>query len=60
MRYDVYGCIGKAFNNDLDKVVEYLIEVEKVCAPYEVFIEMPIDLKSNEEQLKGMKYLREN
>lgn len=59
MRYDVYGCIGKAFNNDLDKVVEYLIEVEKVCAPYEVFIEMPIDLKSNEEQLKGMKYLRE-
>ncbi|WP_372995018.1 methylaspartate ammonia-lyase [Lutispora sp.] len=58
MRYDVYGCIGKAFNNDLDKVVDYLIEVEKACAPYEVFIEMPIDLKSNDEQLKGMKYLR--
>ncbi len=58
MRYDVYGCMGKAFNNDLDKVVEYLIEVEKACQPYEVFVEMPIDLKSNEEQLKGMKYLR--
>lgn len=58
MRYDVYGCIGEAFNNDLDRVVDYLIEVERACAPYEVFIEMPIDLKSNEEQLKGMKYLR--
>ncbi|MEA4846760.1 MAG: methylaspartate ammonia-lyase [Clostridiaceae bacterium] len=58
MRYDVYGCIGKAFNNDLDRVVKYLIEIEKACEPYEVFVEMPIDLKSNSEQLKGMKYLR--
>jgi methylaspartate ammonia-lyase len=58
MRYDVYGCMGKAFNDDLDKVVEYLLKVEEACSPYEVFIEMPIDLKSNDKQLEGMKYLR--
>ncbi len=58
LRYDVYGCIGKAFNNDLDRVVDYLIKVEKVCSPFEVFIEMPIDLKTGEAQLEGMKYLR--
>ncbi|MEW6662768.1 MAG: methylaspartate ammonia-lyase [Bacillota bacterium] len=58
LRYDVYGCIGKAFNNDLDKVVDYLIKVERICHPFDVFIEMPIDLKSNEAQLQGMKYLR--
>jgi len=58
LRYDVYGCIGKAFNNDLDKVTEYLLQVERICRPFEVFIEMPVDMKSNEEQLKAMKYLR--
>lgn len=58
MRYDVYGCMGKAFGDDLDKVVAYLIEVEEACKPYEIFIEMPVDLKSNEKQLAGMKYLR--
>ena len=58
MRYDVYGCMGKAFGDDLDKVVEYLLKVDKACQPYELFIEMPIDLKTNEKQLEGMKYLR--
>ncbi len=58
MRYDVYGCMGYAFNDDLDKVFEYLLKVADACAPYEVFIEMPIDLKSNAKQLEGMKYLR--
>jgi len=58
LRYDVYGCIGKAFNNNLDKVVHYLLKVEEVSKPFDVFVEMPIDLKSNEEQLRGMKYLR--
>jgi len=54
MRYDVYGCIGEAFNNDLDKVADYLLRVEKTCEPYQVFVEMPIDLKSSERQLEGM------
>lgn len=58
MRYDVYGCMGKAFGDDLDKVADYLLKVEEVCKPYEVFVEMPIDLKSNAKQLEGMKYLR--
>ncbi len=58
LRYDVYGCMGKAFKDDLDKVAEYLLKVDEICKPYEIFIEMPIDLKSNEKQLEGMKYLR--
>lgn len=58
MRYDVYGCMGYAFDDDLDKVFDYLLKVAEACEPYEVFIEMPIDLKSNAKQLEGMKYLR--
>lgn len=58
IRYDVYGCMGYAFNDDLDKVVDYLIKVEEVTKPYTLFVEMPIDLKSNEKQLEGFRYLR--
>ena len=58
IRYDVYGCMGKAFNNDLDKVYDYLLKVADACKPYEIFIEMPVDMKSNEKQLEAMKYLR--
>ncbi|MDR3331259.1 MAG: methylaspartate ammonia-lyase [Synergistaceae bacterium] len=58
MRYDVYGCMGKAFGNDLDKVLNYLLKVEEACKPYKVFIEMPVDMKSSEKQLEAMKYLR--
>lgn len=58
IRYDVYGCMGYAFNDDLDKVVDYLIKVEEVSKPYQLFIEMPIDLKSNDKQMEGFKYIR--
>ncbi len=58
LRYDVYGIIGKAFQDNLDAVGEYLLKVEEISKPFEVFVEMPIDLKSNEKQLEGMKYLR--
>ncbi len=58
LRYDLYGCVGYAFNDNLDRVADYLLEVEKVSQPYEIGIEMPIDLKSNARQLEGFRYLR--
>lgn len=58
MRYDMYGTIGYCFHDDLDKVLEYLLKMEEICKPYQVFCEMPIDLKSDEKQMEGFKYLR--
>ena len=58
MRYDMYGTIGYCFDNDLDKVLEYLLKMEEICKPYQVFCEMPIDLKSDAKQMEGFKYLR--
>lgn len=58
MRYDMYGTIGYCFDNDLDKVVDYLIKMEEICKPYQVFCEMPVDLKSDEKQMEGFKYIR--
>jgi methylaspartate ammonia-lyase len=58
LRYDMYGIIGKAFKDDLDTVGEYMMRIEEISKPFEIFFEMPVDLKSNEKQLEGMKYLR--
>jgi methylaspartate ammonia-lyase len=58
LRYDMYGIIGKAFQDDLDAVGEYMLRIEEISKPFDIFVEMPIDLKSNEKQLEGMKYLR--
>lgn len=39
---DVYGTIGLAFNYDVDKMFEYLLECEKTAAPFRIRIEGPI------------------
>lgn len=57
-RFDLYGCAGKAFRGDLDRVVQYLLAVEEACRPIETFIEMPVDLGTMDEQLAGMIYLQ--
>ncbi len=58
LRYDIYGTAGYAFNDNLDKVADYLLRIEEACQPYEVGVEMPIDLKTNQRQLEGFLYLK--
>lgn len=59
MHFDVYGTIGMAFKEDLEKVADYLGILEKEAKPFELIIEMPIDLGSKEKQMGGMKSLKE-
>ena len=40
---DVYGTIGLAFNNDVDKMTTYLMELEQVAKPFAIRIEGPVD-----------------
>jgi len=47
-------CIGKVFNNGLNKVVNYLARGGEIASPFEILVEMPIDLGSNEAQLEAM------
>ncbi len=51
---DVYGTIGFAFNDDLDRIVEFLKEAEKIAKPHLLRIEGPIDLGEREKHLKGL------
>lgn len=51
---DVYGTIGEAFNNDVEKMGEYVRELTELVAPHTLAIEGPVDCDSKEEQIKLM------
>jgi methylaspartate ammonia-lyase len=58
LRFDVYGTIGEAFQNDVSRMVDYLGEVGKAVDPLEVFIEMPVDMGNKEDQFRVMGELK--
>lgn len=54
---DVYGTIGLAFNNDVDKMFAYLLECEKTAAPFRIRIEGPVDTGDREGTMQLEKAL---
>ncbi len=56
---DVYGTIGLAFNYDVDKMFNYLLECEKTAKPFAIRIEGPIDTGDREGTLHYEKVLTE-
>ncbi|MFA7075885.1 MAG: methylaspartate ammonia-lyase [Candidatus Izemoplasmatales bacterium] len=52
LHIDVYGTIGIAFNNDLDRIVDYLLVLEKTAAPFKLRIEGPIDSGNKEDTIR--------
>ena len=52
MHIDVYGTIGLAFNNDVNRMVEYFRQLEKAAAPFKLRIEGPVDVEERELQIK--------
>jgi methylaspartate ammonia-lyase len=59
LHIDVYGTIGIAFNNDIEKMANYLGELEKTAAPLKLRIEGPMDVEEREGQWKALKALRQ-
>lgn len=54
---DVYGTIGLAFDNDIEKMTEYMAKLEKAASPYKLRIEGPMDSGNRKDQIKDMKAL---
>ncbi|WP_094604376.1 Methylaspartate ammonia-lyase [Sporomusa silvacetica DSM 10669] len=52
LHIDVYGTIGLAFKNDVDRMVEYFRQLEKAAAPLHLRIEGPVDVEEREQQIK--------
>ena len=52
---DVYGTIGLAFNNDVDKMTTYLMELEQVAKPFAIRIEGPVDTGDREGTMVALR-----
>lgn len=48
---DVYGTIGIIFENDVERMVEYLIDLEEVAKPLKIRIEGPVDAGNKEDTI---------
>ena len=49
---DVYGTIGDFTGNDVQKMTDYMRELEKAAAPFQLRIEGPMDMGNREDQMK--------
>ncbi|QCX33054.1 methylaspartate ammonia-lyase [Caloramator sp. E03] len=58
LHIDVYGTIGIAFNNDIEKMVDYISELERAAYPLKLRIEGPMDVENREGQMMELKKLR--
>lgn len=59
LHIDVYGTIGLAFEDNVERMVQYFAELEKVAKPLHLRIEGPMDAGSTKEQIQQLKTLRE-
>lgn len=51
LHLDVYGTLGLAFDNDPDRIVAYLAELERLAEPYPLRIEGPVDAGGKQAQI---------
>ena len=53
-----YGTIGIAFNNDVDVMTSYMMELEEIAKPFAIRIEGPVDAGEREGTMQALKALR--
>lgn len=52
---DLYGNLGTIFDQDMDKMVEYLRVCAETAAPFELRIEGPMDVEERTAQMEALK-----
>ncbi|MCL2381449.1 MAG: methylaspartate ammonia-lyase [Treponema sp.] len=58
MHLDVYGTLGIAFNNDLEKIADYLKVLEENAKPFSIRVEGPVDMGEGQAQIEALAALR--
>lgn len=54
LHIDVYGTIGQAFNENPDRMAEYLTQLELAAAPLKLRIEGPMDRGNKPQQIEAL------
>ena len=55
---DVYGTLGIVFNNDWEKIADYIGELAEAAKPFHLRIEGPVDVEEREAQIKALAAIR--
>jgi methylaspartate ammonia-lyase len=58
LHVDVYGTIGIAFNNDIDRIVDYCKQLETAASPFKIRLEGPIDSGDREGTMIALRDIR--
>ncbi len=56
---DVYGTLGSVFNNDFEKIADYIGGLEKIAQPFHLRIEGPVDMGEKSAQIDALRIIRE-
>jgi methylaspartate ammonia-lyase len=56
---DVHGALGGIYDNNLGKILGYLVRLEQAVAPYPLRIESPLIMDTREAQIDAMQSLRD-
>lgn len=59
LHIDVYGTLGIAFDNDFEKIADYMGDLEKLAAPFKLRIEGPVDMGERTAQKDALAKIRE-
>jgi methylaspartate ammonia-lyase len=55
---DAYSTIGLAFDNEVNKITEYISQLERAAQPFKLRIEAPLDAGSRELQIEQLGSLK--
>jgi methylaspartate ammonia-lyase len=59
MHIDVYGTLGEVFNNNFEKIADYIGALAEAANPFLIRIEGPVDMGNKEGQITALKTIRE-
>lgn len=56
---DVYGTLGIVFNNDMEKIADYIATLEELAKPFHLRIEGPVDMGEKKAQIEALRTICE-
>lgn len=59
LHYDLYGTLGLAYKNDIEKIINYFHRLQEAANPFRIQIEDPVQMDTKAKQIEMMSRLRE-
>lgn len=57
---DVYGTLSQVFDNDFERIADYIGSLVEAAGPFKLRVEGPVDMGGREEQMEGLRAIRDH